>query len=59
MVKAWVRTEEEIIASVIVANDRPAGNEEWNEYPFPSDIGGPANIAGRSIHEFDENGNFL
>lgn len=57
--KTWVSIVNGIVKVVIIAQDQPAGDDPWVEYPYPSDIGGPANIAGRSIAEFDAVGNFI
>lgn len=56
--KTWVRVENGIIKAVIVAADKPAGNETWFEYPYPCDLSGPQNIAGTMLTDYDEVGNF-
>ena len=55
--KTWVRVESGIIKAVIVAADKPAGNETWLEYPYPCDLAGPGNIAGTNIDGYDSDGN--
>jgi len=57
--KTWIRTEDGVIKQVIVAQDLPAGDDNWEEYPYPSDLAGAGNISGRSLTEFDEIGNFI
>jgi hypothetical protein len=54
----WVLIEKGIITTVVIADTcREYGN--WLAYPYPCDLCGASNIAGRAIDEFDENGNFI
>jgi hypothetical protein len=54
----WVLVEKGIITTVVIADTcREYGN--WMAYPYPCDLCGASNIAGRAIDEFDENGNFI
>jgi hypothetical protein len=54
----WVLVENGIVKTVVIADTcRESGN--WLAYPYPCDLCGALNIAGRSIDEFDENGNFI
>ena len=60
--KTWVHVENEIVIAVMVCEDRPAGEGDWIEYPYPCDIAGAGshgaiNAAGMSLNEFDADGN--
>ena len=57
--KTFVKIEEGIVRSVVVCAEGVLANEgEFTKYPYPSDLGGPSNIAGKSIAEFEVDGNF-
>lgn len=60
--KTWIRTEDNTVKQVIVANNCPAGEDTWEEYPYPCDLAGAGtrgaiNVAGMLLSDFDSQGN--
>lgn len=60
--KTWIRTENGVVKQVMVCADLPAGEDTWEEYPYPCDLAGAGargaiNVAGMILSDFDSQGN--